>query len=168
MNAALQLDRSSLLPIQPRGLTLITDGHPRRMTFLPKHFGHADMMRIEPLIYAYADLTLDGYTGGVWDFAELPDGSAGFLIPPAGAITVQVGDDFVTHGYEWKGSEISCFDGGKITRQAAGLALTILAVNHHMNGSRVRDIEKLVVLWDRLMAYSRERPEARTLYRILD
>ena len=160
---------AGLIPNAP--LTLITDGHPRRMTFMPKHFGSGDMMRIEARIFAYADMCLEGYTGGSWTFAETPSG-AGFLIPPKGDVIVAVCPELgdagnIGGGYQWKPSEISCYDGGPITRQSAGLALTILAVNHHLAHSP-RDPDRLIVLWDRLMEYKGDLLESRVLYRILD
>jgi hypothetical protein len=163
-----------IVPTMPdTGLTIIGEGHPLRMRFLPDHFGRA-MMQVESRVYAYADLCLTDYTGGVWDFAETPQ-IAGFLIPPAGPAIVHVypelcGAGDVRGGYEWRPSRVSCYDGDKITRHAAGLALTILAVNHLMARYERDDIllSMLVTEWERLMEYARNHAEANTLYRILD
>jgi hypothetical protein len=154
----------------PGAIRVIRDGEPGRIGFMPKHFGADDMMRIENRIYNYADAVLEGYTGGSWDFGITPSG-AGFMIPPAGTVAVPVYPDLgsagdVQGGYEWQPSEISCYDGGPITRQAAGLALTILAVNHQLPNAR--QPERLLALWDSLMEYRYEHAEAATLYRILD
>jgi hypothetical protein len=167
MNAVLK--PVPLSAMQP-GLVIIGPEHPRRMAFLPNHFTQVAMIRVESLIYAYADRYLDGYHGGVWDFAETPSG-AGFMIPPVGPVSACAGDEPIQTGaYDWRPSEVSCFDGGRISREAAGLALTILAVNHLLfrfqDNTRVYD--RLVYEYTGLMEYAHQHPEARTLYRILD
>lgn len=150
----------------------IIDGR-KRMRFLPTHFGIGDMMPIESRVYTYAREVLDTYTGGMWEFAETPNGQ-GFLIPPAGPVTVHLRDDAngdtdVPGGYRWRPSEISCCDGGPITRHAAGLALTILAVNHHLPGAR--DQGQLEREWEGLMNFAHDPqrgPEMAMLFSILD
>lgn len=145
-------------------ITTISNGHPRRMRFLPEHFG-ARMMQVETRVYAYADKALAGYRGGLWDFAETGNG-AGFMVPPAG------GHRTIPGGYEFRESDVTC-NGGDVSREAAGLALTTLAVNHELwKVSERPELEalqrKLQAEWEKLMDACAEHPESSTLFSILD
>jgi hypothetical protein len=130
----------------------IKDGDPGRLAFMPKHFGRS-MMRVEGRVFAYAGEALKdkqhkpAYTGGCWDFAE-QDG-AGWLIPPV-AERVRVGP--VLRGQFGGNVELS--------RESAGLALTIMATNHEWQ--RDPENDELGEAWHRLMEVAYKHPEART------
>jgi hypothetical protein len=131
-----------------------------RMSFLPKHFGR-DMMRVEARVYHYADKALDGYRGGLWAFAEADNG-AGFMIPPPGPHRT------ITDGYDWLETEFCC-NSGELGREAAGLAITTIAVNHELNARPdSSNCERLVGEWEKLMEAVHEHPEASELLTILD
>lgn len=130
-------------------MRIIHDGDPGRLRFMPKHFGRS-MMRVEARVFAYAGESLKrldhspAYNGGSWDFAE--DKGAGWLVPPV-PNEVRVGP--VCRGQ--LGGNV------KLSREAAGLALTIMAVNHEWH--RDPDNDELGEAWNRLMEVASQHPE---------
>jgi hypothetical protein len=136
--------------------TVIKEGDPRRMSFLPKHFGRT-MLAVEARIYVYATRVLEGYSGGAWDFVE--KGDVGYLRPnedmqePSGSL------------WHWRPSDLS-FGEGRLSADAAGLALTIFAVNHewHLDPEN----EQLGRAWQLLMNLAFGHPERARLMPLLD
>lgn len=45
-----------------------------RLLMLPKYYGKKHMMRIESSIYRTFDNMCEAYTGGYWEFYEIPNG----------------------------------------------------------------------------------------------
>jgi hypothetical protein len=139
-------------------LTIIDER--KRMSFLPNNFG-PDMMQIEGRIYSYASKLLDGYTGGYWEFANAGNG-APVLIPPAGD------SGKISGGYEWRYTEFTSA-GGTLSREASGLALTCLAVNHQANARpNSPNCAPLCAIYYKLMDAIYEHAERDTLLSILD
>lgn len=141
-------------------MKIIHDGEPGRLSFMPRHFGRA-MMMVERRVFDYAGEALrrldhsPAYNGGVWDFAE--DGGAGWMIPPC--------PDRVRLGPVGEfGRPV-----GELSREAAGLALTIMAVNHcwHLLADRPEG-DALGEEWGRLMEVAAKHPEREPLLTWLD
>jgi len=45
-----------------------------RLDFLPKYIGVKHMMTFEKMIYSFANELIEGYSGGYWEFYEIPRG----------------------------------------------------------------------------------------------
>ena len=134
-----------------------------RMRFLPTHYGPA-MMGVEGRVFTYAHQALTDYSGGSWDFAETETG-AGVLIPPE--------PDTGPGVYRWIAGERWGGDQTDLSREAAGLALTTLAVNHELwKVSERPELEatarRLLTEWERLMETVYQHPESDALMQILD
>jgi hypothetical protein len=54
----------------------------RRLAVTEEHFGAWSPMRIEPVVFAFAERLSTDYTGGFWDFFTLNNGA--FYMAPAG------------------------------------------------------------------------------------
>jgi hypothetical protein len=126
----------------------------KRMDFMPKHYGVRGMIGVESRIYSYATEGLQNldhtpaYRGGYWEFVEAE--GAGWMYPTSIPDQVRLGP--VCRGQ---------FGGNvKLSREAAGLALTIIAVNHEWNRNPENDA--LGEEWNRLMEVAYQHPEARS------
>ena len=127
----------------------------RRLKFLPEHFGR-QMLRVEMRVFAYAGHAIPGYRGGFWEFIECSNG--------AGYLRLQQDGQQPT---EWRGLPDGIADPAErvsLTPDAAGLALTVLAVNH----SLTEDTPSLCEEWERLMEVVYQHPEHPALLSILD
>lgn len=101
--------------------TSVTDFQPARildgyvkLRFLPALFGH-DFISAENNIYLYATRYLDGYDGGAWDYAELPEGG-GFMKPEGEA--------------RWRFVNPLSDADLSLGNEAAGIVITALVLNH--------------------------------------
>ena len=122
-----------------------------RMRFLPKHFGNY-FLHIEPSIYSRADRILNGYgeSSGYWEYYETTEGH-GFLVPAmAGPVTMENAENYRTE---------------KMSPEAAGLTLTILALNYL---ARRHNSQFLCDKWEKLMDFARNHEEASAIMSILD
>lgn len=128
----------------------------RRMAFLPRLFG-AWYGIAENAIYRKAELHIEGYNGGEWDFMDLSIGS-GYMV--------------------WKGAERVMFSvkgngfQSEMSADAAGLVLTSFTLNHLAWHAYDRDCQhmcdKLLTQQERLRAYADQHPEAGLFFRAID
>jgi hypothetical protein len=123
------------------------------------------MISVESRVYNYAGAALADYGGGYWEFAETDNG-AGVMIPPPGKHRT------IADGYEWHETEFCC-NSGDLSREAAGLAITTLAVNHQLWKVAENPQHNALALmlqqeWERLMETVYEHPESAELLKILD
>lgn len=126
------------------------------LSFLPALFGD-DCIRAENNVYLYASRYLDGYDGGVWAYAALPEGG-GFMKPE--------GDD------HWHFVNPQNFADLTLGSEAAGIVITALVLNHRSWMYDRHDEEELCRLYchrhRQLMAYAESHPEAAAIFRALD
>lgn len=143
--------------------TSTPDFHPARvldgfvkLRFLPALFGD-DFIRAENNVYSYAARYLDGYDGGVWDYATISEGG-GFMKPE--------GDE------RWHFCNPLNFADLTLSSEAAGIVITALVLNHRSWMYDHHDEEELCRLYCRrhreLMAYAECHPEADAILRALD
>ncbi|AGN88356.1 antirestriction protein [Enterobacter sp. R4-368] len=133
----------------------ILDGYVK-LRFLPALFGH-DFICAENNVYNYAAQYLEGYDGGVWDYAVIPEGG-GFMKPE--------GEE------RWHFSNSQNFADLTLSSEAAGIVITALVLNHRSWMYDRHDEEELCRLYCRrhhqLMAYAEYHPEAAAIFRALD
>jgi len=126
------------------------------LSFLPALFGD-DCIRAENNVYLYASRYLDGYDGGVWAYAALPEGG-GFMKPEGEERWHFVNPD--------NGADFS------LGSEAAGIVITALVLNHRSWMYDRHDEEELCRLYchrhRQLMAYAGTHPEADAILRALD
>lgn len=138
-----------------------------RSTFLPRHFGPMGMIPVEARVYHYAGKALrdqrsrdEVYHGGMWAFRECDNG-AGYMVPesvPEIVALAPVGE----FGGDVRG----------VTREAAGLALTIIATNHELwrlyeqHGECAATL-KLHEAWERLMEVAHDWPDKEQAGKVL-
>ncbi|VVT48685.1 hypothetical protein UYSO10_2453 [Kosakonia radicincitans] len=127
-----------------------------KLRFLPSLFGD-DFIRAENNVYLYASRYLDGYDGGVWDYAAFSEGG-GFMKPE--------GEErwhFV--------NPQNCAD-LTLGSEAAGIVITALVLNHRSWMYDRHDEEELCRLYchrhRQLMTYAESHPEAAAIFRSLD
>lgn len=122
-----------------------------RMRFLAKHFGNY-FLHIESSIYSRADRFLKGYgeASGYWEYYETNKGH-GFLVPAMpGPVTVENVENYRTE---------------KMSPEAAGLTLTILALNYL---AAKHNSQFLCDKWEALMDFARDHEESSAILSILD
>lgn len=127
-----------------------------KLQFLPTLFGD-DFMRAESNVYLYADRFLNGYNGGLWEYAQLPDGG-GFMKPEGDA--------------RWHFSNPGNYSEVDVSAEAAGIIITALVLNHRSWMYDRNDDEELCRHYCRrhrqLMDYAEIHPEAAAIFRALD
>ncbi len=134
---------------------VVTDDK-ERLEFLPKYFGPAFML-VESTVYSYARRAIASYPGGYWEFVETSNGG-GYMRPTDLALGI---DNKIELG------NIGKFGGHeRMSEDAAGLALTIIVVNHLWH--RDPHNKKLEDAYYALMGAVPEHPEAAALYSWLD
>lgn len=121
-----------------------------RMDFLPTHFGK-DFMKGENLVYAYADRLIEDYKGAYWIFYKLSNGSF-FLAPRAETLKISHADNYFE---------------GTLSGEAAGIVVTLFAMNHLMSISK-HDVDALVDAYYALKDYGCEHPEASLILSAID
>ncbi|SFU20778.1 Antirestriction protein [Kosakonia arachidis] len=126
------------------------------LSFLHALFGD-DCIRAENNVYLYASRYLDGYDGGVWAYAALPEGG-GFMKPE--------GEE------RWHFVNPQNFADLTLGSEAAGIVITALVLNHRSWMYDHHDEEELCRLYcqrhRQLMAYAESHPEAAAIFRALD
>ncbi len=147
-------------PLPPRqtGISdrLVADGD--RLNFLPKHFGTRSFMEGEAQVYHWMRRLNAHYSGGYWEYYELSNGGFYLALDESTAQHLE-GDGLVT---------IRCQEGngyvGRMSRLAAGVAVTMFAVNRMLYAGH----DHLGLAFDRLMEFARSHPEARAILSAID
>jgi hypothetical protein len=141
--------------------TLVSESD--RTAFLPRLAGkHA--MPFEARAFDFAEHFLPGYLGGMWDFYEVGEDGLGFMVPPltdapglpAGLHEIGV----PSNGYT-----------GRVSAEAAGIIITLFALNHTYHSIRGRSDDEEDFLADRyqaLLDYACEHPEAAAIGGAID
>ena len=126
-----------------------------RLSFLPYLFGD-DYLLAEMQVYATADRYLPQYTGGFWHFIMLPAGG-GYMAPDCDRVHV-VNDD------NW-------FD-KTVSGEAAGIIVTLLAINHrcwlHHDRNKAGLVQLFMQREQQLYDYIETHPERADILRALD
>ena len=124
-------------------MTPILVSESARLDFLPRLFGDHFLMG-EILVFRVMERLCPAYSGGFWDFYDLPNGS-GFLVPDMeGPVSINWDDN----GYE-----------GEVTPKVAGIIATAHALAHYTP-------EKYHLLMD--YADSLPKDEAKAIFSALD
>jgi hypothetical protein len=149
-------------------LTIRNVSESERLEFFPRHFGPMAMMTVEARVFHYARQSLrdertgePAYAGGVWEFSEASNG-AGWMWPRSVPERVDLGPVGELGG-----------DVRGLSRVAAGLALTCIAVNHelwrlHEEQGDCAATRKLDEQWRLLMEAASECDEAGKILEWLD
>lgn len=127
-----------------------------RDDFLPSVFGSPAFLLVENCCFNIAEKTLEGYSGGFWDFVKNSDGH-GYLRPNYEGVA--------RLSTEWESLPVSS--------DAAGLVITIMASNmliwhYHHKGAPAHVIQKLRDNYDYLMSCFGDHPEHSAIWRFLD
>ena len=122
----------------------------RRFEILPRLFGERFMIKGELTVYNFMSGMCSSYTGGFWDFYELPNG-ASYLVP-----TMAEHFDLSWHGNGFE---------GRVSADAAGIIVTLCALSamsfHDETGTCADNFHLLSSALDR-------HPEAVQIFRAID
>ena len=127
----------------------------KRQFFLPTNVGTKHMLAFEFYLYDLAQQQIKDYNGGFWEFYTLDNGA--WYMAPEGEGKVQV---VAPNMYS-----------GEMSRDAAGLALTLIAINHllwHTYTTDPERSEKLNAAFYALRDYAAQHPEAAEIYGAID
>ena len=115
-------------------------------------FGGLFFLRLEPMIYEFADKMAPDYTGGIWRYYKLSN--QGLYLAPE--------DDRI-----WA---ISCANGfhGHLGPHALGIASSMCAYSHCSFSRDVRFGSKCGDHYHRLLAYMYEHPEVASILGAID
>src|ERR1035437_5641823 len=103
---------------------LVPEAH--RMAFVDKLFGISYVLKLEPLVFRFAEQLATNYDYGYWEFFSLSNGGF-FMAPRSNTIYA-----------------VSCQNGfdGKLSANALGLAATMYAYSHlSFGGERVQQLD---------------------------
>lgn len=128
--------------------------HESRMGFLPSLFGVRAMLCGEAAAFAWARSLSKDYAkqnGGFWEFYKTSNGS-GFMVPDTLPDVVEV-----SNGLN--------FYSGSMSKEALGIACTILALGAALERFGLRDLREK----DRLLKdYAEQHPESSAIFRVID
>jgi hypothetical protein len=133
----------------------------RRFGFLPRHFGR-HMMTVEQTVYALADEMIEGYTGGLWKYAEAASNGAPFMIPPAGD---KYGPTNADRDWLHVAGDCTGF-AGNVSPEAAGIIVTLFAVCQAWNAHP--DYEILGDAYGLLREAAAAHPERESIFHAID
>lgn len=126
-----------------------------RISFWPQHFGSIPQwITLEPRIFAWMDRLCADYTGGVWRFYTLSNDGA-FMAP-------EPDDD---SDEKWTLFNPMNGNGGKMSAEAAGVAVCLLAYNHHACRT---ECDAMTEHYYRLRDYALSHPECSAIMHIID
>jgi len=125
----------------------------QRAAFWPQHFGSIPLwITLEPRIFAWMDRFCADYSGGIWNFYSLSNGGA-FMAPDAGS------------DKKWSLFNSMNGNGGEHSAAAAGVAVCLMAYNHHPCPTECDALTEHSYL---LPEYSPQHPQAHAILRIID
>lgn len=133
-----------------------------RMKFLPKHFGRY-MMVVEATVFNVAGQMLEGYTGGIWQFAEAKLNGAAFLVPPEGEHYNPKAPSPKT--WHRIGGQLTCWE-GYASPEATGIIVTLFALSRVWN--RFPEEEALGEAYGALLEAAYKHPEAASICAAID
>ncbi len=118
---------------------------------------------VEARLFHYADKALPGYAGGLWSYRKA--GSTEYAVPPEVPTRVD--------GKLTLGTIGDMGNAQDMTPEAAGLALSAMALNHSLwaeyeQRGQTRRAEFLSEEWERVMEAAGEHPEAGAILWYLD
>lgn len=122
-----------------------------RMDFLPRHVGVRNILFFENMVYSYMDRASSDYGGGSWDFYDLDNG--GFYMAP---------DHDGPFAMSWEDN----FFEGDMTPDAAGVAITLMALGHLAFDSSAG--EHFYKKFHQLRAFALDHPEASQIFGFID
>lgn len=125
-------------------ITAIKVAEKDRNDFFVKHLGLELMIDGESLIFSYARQLASNYKGGAWDFYELSNG--GFYIAPK--------------------YESLDFDYGTMSGDAAGIAVTLFALNHLLWAGE--QCNRLRENYYHLRDFAYQHKESQMIHRVID
>ncbi|WP_175658210.1 antirestriction protein [Burkholderia vietnamiensis] len=128
-----------------------------RLKFMPDVFGPKIMMHAEALLYHYARcFAPDDYSGGMWEFYKLSNGS-GYAAP-----TTPERYNLSVSGNGFEGS---------MSADAAGIVFTLFAMNSmcfELHGKDEALGELMAERWHALREFAAQHAEARSIFRAID
>jgi len=120
-----------------------------RLDFYPRFLKVSDFFRFETLVFSYMATFSAGYSGGMWDFYDLSNG--GFYVAPKGEDNVIF--DVASNWFQ-----------GELSPDAAGIVVTLYALNRLLSNGNQRYIEHYYNLLD----YAAQHPEASKIRGAID
>jgi hypothetical protein len=138
---------------QPAAARLVPEDE--RMTFLPQLFGPRVFFHGESAVYGWMRKLCKAYTGGLWQFFRVGDAGAGFMAPDIeGPLKLYVDGN----GFE-----------GDMSTEAAGIVVTLFALNHLMFSTPDKGaVDLLCDRYEELRDFAREHAEARAIFAAID
>ena len=115
-------------------------------------FGAHFPLRLEPVVYTFADRLSEDYDGGYWTFYELSNG--GFYMAPEVDTPFRVCCD---NGFE-----------GSLSGDALGVTVCLYAYSHLAFGNPSQFTETCAEQYHRLRDYALDHPEARGILAAID
>lgn len=120
-----------------------------RLDFYPRFLKGSDIFRFETLVFSYMATFSADYSGGMWDFYDLSSG--GFYVAPKGEDNVIF--DIASNWFQ-----------GELSPDAAGIVVTLYALNRLLSNGNQRYIEH----YYNLMDYAEQHPEASKIFGAID
>jgi len=136
----------------------------KRIGFLPRHFGKRAMLEVEERVYQAARVALPGYQGGVWEYVRVA--ATGYMRPTRDMLGSEARHQYEITGKVMLGQVGPMGNKALMSLDAAGLALTVLAVNYAWH-RRPTDY-LLENAWRQLMEVVHDHEEAVQLRTWLD